>query len=68
MTLLATTVNVYSTPFVRLEMMHDVVVTAHPEEAGLDVTSYCVMGLPPSLLGALHETVARASEATAAGD
>jgi len=59
------TVNVYAVPFVK--PVHDALqpVTTHAPAAGEDVTMYVVIGLPPSLDGAVHETVADASPATA---
>jgi hypothetical protein len=40
-------------------------VTTHEPPAGDEVTTYVVMGLPPLLAGAVHDTVADASPATA---
>ena len=61
----AFTVNVYAVPFAK--PVHDALqpVTTHAPAAGEDVTRYVVIGLPPSLDGAVHETVADASPATA---
>ena len=52
------TVNVYVMPFAK--PVHDALepVTTHAPAAGEDVTMYVVIGLPPSLDGAVHETVA----------
>src|SRR4051794_33974900 len=65
----ATTVNVYSVPFVRPVIPHDVKpLVAQVRPPGDDVATYAVIALPPSLVGALHETwaVVLAGEAVTA--
>ena len=59
----AVTVNVYDSPFVRLETVHVVAgvagaieVVEHDPPPELAVTVYLVIGQPPSDPGALHET------------
>lgn len=52
-------------PFVRPEHEAVVPVTTHEPAAGEDVTTYVVIGLPPSLVGADHETAAVVSPAVA---
>ncbi len=65
--LVARTVNVYEVPFVR--PVTTAVVVEPPTVAvmppGLEVTVYPVIGLPPSLAGAVHETPAWALPRTA---
>lgn len=59
------TVKVYAVPLVNPEHNAVVPVTTHEPPAGDEVTTYVVIGLPPSLAGAVHDTVADASPATA---
>jgi hypothetical protein len=64
--LVATTVNVYAVPLVSPDTVHEVapeVVQVKPP--GLDVTVYPVIAEPPSSAGAVHETSAEPSPATA---
>ena len=61
----AITVNVYVVPFVRPVSVADVPVTVALAPTGLEDTVYEVMALPPSLSGAVQETVAEASPAVA---
>src|SRR5207253_4443256 len=63
--LLATTVKVYAVPLVRPVSVADVPVTVALAPVGLEVTVYEVMALPPSLTGAVQETVAEALPAVA---
>lgn len=52
-------------PFVRPEHAAAVPVTTHEPAAGEDATTYAVIGLPPSLADAVHETPAVVSPAVA---
>ena len=61
----AFTVNVYAVPFVRPVHAAVVPVTTHETAAGEDVTTYVVIGLPPSLAEAVQETLAVVSAAVA---
>src|SRR3954452_14603712 len=55
----ATTVNVYAVPFVRPVIPHVVKpLVAQVRPPGDDVATYVVIALPPSLVGALHDTCA----------
>jgi hypothetical protein len=45
--------------------VQDVVVLVHPALAGVEVTTYEVMGVPPLLLGAFHVIVALSPTAVA---
>jgi hypothetical protein len=63
--LVATTANVYVIPFVSPEQEAVSPVTAHEAPGGADETEYDVTGDPPSLTGAVHDTDAEASPATA---
>ena len=62
--LVATTVNVYETPFVRPVTVQVVVAVAHWNEPGDEVTVYPVIVAPPLLVGAVHDTVAWAAPET----
>ena len=56
--LVATTVNVYAVPLVSPETTHSVApVVVHVCPPGDAVTVYPVTALPPSLAGAVHDTV-----------
>ena len=59
------TVKVYDVPLVKPVQEAEVPVTTHDPPAGDDVKTYDVIGPPPSLAGAVHDTVADASPATA---
>jgi len=63
----AVTVNVYEVPFVRPVTVADVAVApaVAVRPPGLDATVYPVMALPPSYPGAVHDTSACVSPATA---
>jgi hypothetical protein len=54
--LVAVTVNVYETPFVRPVTVQVVVAVAHWNEPGDEVTLYPVIDAPPLLAGAVHDT------------
>lgn len=55
--LVAVTVNVYATPFVRPSTVHDVHRVARQENPpGLETTVYDVIATPPLLTGAVHDT------------
>ena len=57
----ATTVNVYAVPFVRPVIPHVVKpLVEHVRPPGDEVATYVVIAIPPSLVGALHETCAEA--------
>src|SRR5437870_861557 len=63
--LVATTVKVYAVPLVRPVNVADVPATVALAPAGVDVTVYVVIALPPSLAGAVQETSAEALPAEA---
>ena len=56
--LVATTENVYAVPLVRPVTVHDVVAEAQVSAPGDEVTAYPVIGEPPLLAGAVHDTLA----------
>jgi hypothetical protein len=59
------TVNVYAVPLVKPVQEAEVPVTTHDPPAGDDVKTYDVIGLPPLLVGAVHDTFADASPTAA---
>ena len=63
----AVTVNVYGVPLVRpvTVAVRAVPATLAVTPPGVDVTVYPVIGVPPSLAGAVHDTVAAAFPAAA---
>jgi hypothetical protein len=63
--LVATTANVYVIPFVSPEQEAVNPDTSQEAPGGADETEYDVTGDPPSLTGAVHDTDAEASPATA---
>ena len=65
-TLVAVTVKVYETRFVRPETAQESApVVSHVKPPGSETTSYAVTGLPPLNGGAPHETIAEPLEASA---
>ena len=66
--MVAVTVNVYAVPLVKpdnVELRPVAVIPVHVEHAGDDAIVYPVIGEPPSLTGAVHDTTADASPAVA---
>jgi hypothetical protein len=57
----AVTVNVYAVIWVRPIIVTDVPFVVAATPPGSDVTTYSVIGLPPSEAGAVHETTAETS-------
>ena len=52
----AVTVNVYATPLVRPATVHDMIALVQVFRPGFDVTVYCMISLPPSESGIVHDT------------